>query len=336
MYSLIGLVTVLTLSSRALSQCYFPNGGLAGSDTICNPNALVSSCCYDKQACLSNGLCVSDPLDAQKARLHRGTCSDKTWKSGNCPRQCTSIDNNGVPVYSCNQTNTDSYCCFDNCKCNDPNFETFSFPSLDVYTVTIIGEPFTQTHTPSSSSSSSPAPSSSSAALAETTNGLVPSTNPTAGTGAPSASLTTAAVFTSAASEQKSDSSVTIGVGVGVGVGAALLIGAGLLFFFWRRRKNKQQREPTLRDIHDNNPYANNMAADTHGIPQYAELGNSEAPPQFFPPTQKYAYFASENPSSAPQRGQPFDSPPIELATSPRHEAAELPASPSHGPKKDK
>ena len=83
------LVTVLACSVTVLGQkCYFPNGGEVRSDTACNPNALVSACCYDNQACLSNGLCVSDPHDPVKARLHRGTCTDAAWKSGNCPRHC--------------------------------------------------------------------------------------------------------------------------------------------------------------------------------------------------------------------------------------------------------
>lgn len=29
-----------------------------------------------------------DPKNVNLARTHRGTCTDKTWKSGNCPRHC--------------------------------------------------------------------------------------------------------------------------------------------------------------------------------------------------------------------------------------------------------
>jgi|SRR5690242_18777469 len=89
MRTLARLVTALSCSTAVLAaQCYFPNGDKVNSDTACNPDALVSACCYDNQACLSNGLCVSDPHDPVKARLHRGTCTDANWKSGNCPRQC--------------------------------------------------------------------------------------------------------------------------------------------------------------------------------------------------------------------------------------------------------
>ena len=89
MHALARFATALACSATALAQqCYFPDGDKVASDTACNPNALVSACCYDNQACLSNGLCVSDPHDPVKARLHRGTCTDASWKSGNCPREC--------------------------------------------------------------------------------------------------------------------------------------------------------------------------------------------------------------------------------------------------------
>ncbi|KAF2643269.1 hypothetical protein P280DRAFT_367648, partial [Massarina eburnea CBS 473.64] len=211
------LTAVFALSSRAASECYFPNGDLSGSDTICNPNALVSSCCYDNQACMSNGLCMSNPHDASKARLHRGTCSDKTWKSGNCPRECLSVANDGASVYSCNQTDVDSYCCFDNCKCNDSKFETFKFTGTDVYPLTIIGEAFTQTHTSTAKPSATSGASSGAATTGATITGTSAS-SPSAG-----------------ADTRSSSKSTAIGVGVGVSVGAILLIGAGV-FFFWRRK----------------------------------------------------------------------------------------------------
>ena len=91
---------LLAYSSTVVGTCYFPSGNVVDSDTACNPNALVSSCCYDNQACLSNGLCVSDPHDPAKARLHRGTCTDKTWKSGNCVRQCLGTSSVFKPVYT--------------------------------------------------------------------------------------------------------------------------------------------------------------------------------------------------------------------------------------------
>ena len=82
------LSMVLVLSPAVLSTCYFPNGNVSYLGTACNPNAIESACCAENQACLSNGLCVSDPHAPTISRLHRGACTDKAWKSGNCPRAC--------------------------------------------------------------------------------------------------------------------------------------------------------------------------------------------------------------------------------------------------------
>lgn len=84
---------LLTFSSSALATCYFPNGQISPADTACDPSAIESSCCYKNQACLSNGLCVSDPHNPELARLHRGTCTDQSWKSGNCVRSSLGMSN---------------------------------------------------------------------------------------------------------------------------------------------------------------------------------------------------------------------------------------------------
>ncbi|KAF1958907.1 hypothetical protein CC80DRAFT_546225 [Byssothecium circinans] len=316
MYSLIGLATVLSLSSGVASQCYFPNGKVVASDTICNPNALVSSCCYDNQACLSNGLCMSDPHSPTKARLHRGTCSDKTWKSSACPRQCTSLADKGANVYSCNQTNADSYCCFDDCKCNDNKFETFTFPDTDVYTLTIIGEAFTQTHTSTTKTSA-------------TSGGTAASI-----TGSSSSSP-------SASAAASSSNSTAIGVGVGVSVGVVLLILAAV-FFFWRHKRNASPKD-------SENPYNNGAGA--HGLdnkqsPHYslAEMDSGEPATQYHAPasshSQKYAHHASENSHPPSQRNansdRQYNAPPVELTSTNTNAPVELPSSPLDGPKHTK
>lgn len=265
MRSLIVFSSVLALSQTVSAMCYFPNGQEAGSDTACNPNSLVSACCFDNQACLSNGLCVSDPHDPVKARLHRGTCTDKAWKSGNCPRQCLSINNNGVPVYSCNSTTVDSYCCFDNCKCDRP-FEVFSFNQspADVQTQTIIGELFTQTTRTSSTPTSTSAPTTAPGNGQTTAVAAAPTS---AANSAAAPQVTSAPASTEAAG---SSNSVALGAGLGVGIPAlaALLVGA---FFLWRRKKGTKQYN-----------------GDAMGKP--VELHeDSYYPP---PANQKYAYYA--------------------------------------------
>ncbi|EDU49956.1 hypothetical protein A1F94_010439 [Pyrenophora tritici-repentis] len=252
---------LLAYSSAVFATCYFPNGNVVDSDTACNPNALVSSCCYDNQACLSNGLCVSDPHDPAKARLHRGTCTDKSWKSGNCVRQCLDTENNGAPVYSCNSTSVDSYCCYDDCECENP-FEVFKFNQTpaDVYTMTIILESYTQTHTstPKAVTSTSTASTAKAATVSAITTIVSTSAAPAS---------TTASSTPAAASGTKGDTTNYVALGVGLGVGLGIGIPLILLFAFFFYRRNKGHKPA---DSDPANP---------------AELTNDA----YFPPHEKYA-----------------------------------------------
>ncbi|KAF9698764.1 hypothetical protein EKO04_003102 [Ascochyta lentis] len=260
------LAAVLACAATVFAQkCYFPNGGEVGSDTACNPNALVSACCYDNQACLSNGLCVSDPHDPVKARLHRGTCTDADWKSGNCPRQCLDVDNNGVPVYSCNSTTTDSYCCYDGCDCEaNSGFDIFTFAQspADVYTVTIIGESYTQTHTSAASSTFSSI-ATTSASASGTASGAAFSAGPSAS----NANASPTSAPTAAAEPAKKTNTTALGAGLGVGIPVAALLAAGA-FFLLRRRKNRAAYHPP-----------SEMAADEYALDPRS-------------PSTKYAYMA--------------------------------------------
>ncbi|KAF2003831.1 hypothetical protein P154DRAFT_519748 [Amniculicola lignicola CBS 123094] len=284
MYSFVSFTAFAAFASTAISQdCFFPNGDLSGSDTACNPNSLVSTCCYDGQACLSNGLCVSDPHNTTLARLHRGTCTDQDWKSGNCPRHCLGISWNGVPAYSCNATGVDSYCCFDNCDCTS-QWETFQFSDSVPYTITIIGEEYTQTQTETYSTfSTSPISQSSS------TSPILQSTNsPTSNS--PTTTTTSAPTNDAPKSQRKNAHSTAIGVGIGVGVGAALLIGGAVAFFIWRRSRRNTPK-----------PYTNTS-------PDRYEVPANEILPKSQNGIQKYAYF--EQPTTTEL---PVNAPPVEL-----------------------
>ncbi|KAF2192695.1 hypothetical protein K469DRAFT_717276 [Zopfia rhizophila CBS 207.26] len=257
MFFLIGFTAFVAFSSQTLAQtCYFPNGGVSSLDTACNPNALVSVCCYQGQSCLSNGLCVSDPHNETLARVHRGTCTDKNWRSGNCPRRCLDVGfmESGAPVYNCNQTDSDSYCCYDNCKCTS-QFEVMSFGAEEPYTLTIIGESFTQTRTSTPAASATAQTSSVSAQF----------------TGASTTQDAAAAASSKSSSDNKSSNSTAIGVGVGVGVSGALLLLAGAFIFWrWKNRNHAKRYE------------------------KGATQNPLEAPAnEYYPPTQKYVYYAT-------------------------------------------
>ena len=74
------------LLSRAAATCYFPDGDISPYDTPCNPLANASVCCFTGQACLSNELCQADTDGV--ITYARGTCTDQSWKSPDCPEFC--------------------------------------------------------------------------------------------------------------------------------------------------------------------------------------------------------------------------------------------------------
>lgn len=124
----------------------------------------------------------------------------------------------GAPVYACNVTDIDSYCCYDNCKCDKP-FEVFSFPGSPsaVSTKTIILEKFTPT--PSASTSK-----------ASTSSATFPASASTSPTGSSSGAQ-------SLNSNEGSHNYLALGIGLGLGLGLGfpLIFLAG--FCIWRRKQ---------------------------------------------------------------------------------------------------
>ena len=66
--------------------CYFPDGSEANRDTTCRAQAYgqASACCAYMDICLDNSLCLSAVTEV----ITRGSCTDPTWQSPNCPRYC--------------------------------------------------------------------------------------------------------------------------------------------------------------------------------------------------------------------------------------------------------
>ena len=75
-------------------SCYYPDGSIAVNDTPCS-SATGTVCCGPGFACLENRVCQvtteaqeADP-DLNKNILYiRGSCSDQTWASPDCPSFC--------------------------------------------------------------------------------------------------------------------------------------------------------------------------------------------------------------------------------------------------------
>jgi hypothetical protein len=76
---------------RKGAQCYWPDGTPALPDVPCTAGSGDTFCCWSGHTCLSNKLCL-DPaiLPGNPGRYKRGTCTDSTWESSECPSFCTS------------------------------------------------------------------------------------------------------------------------------------------------------------------------------------------------------------------------------------------------------
>lgn len=84
---LIALATAITstIFARAQQVCYGPDGVVAPNDIPCDPQASVSTCCGDGWLCNVDNVCVQ--ADASRT-ISRGTCTDQSWRSGDCPLFC--------------------------------------------------------------------------------------------------------------------------------------------------------------------------------------------------------------------------------------------------------
>jgi hypothetical protein len=141
------LLLLATLIRTSLQQtCYFPNGVIARDDYPCT--SLISKspgtdvhCCEIGRTCLPNRMCSGNQQDENPMR---GTCTDSTWNSPNCPKFCTPCespfelvmkevdvqkpDSRLGKMYNCTsiggvveQNNDPAFCCVDtgpNC-CNN-------------------------------------------------------------------------------------------------------------------------------------------------------------------------------------------------------------------------
>ena len=208
-------------------------------------------------------------------------------------------------MYSCNSTTTDSYCCYDGCDCKtNSGFEIFTFAQspADVYTLTIIGESYTQTHTSAASSTATSAASSitstsASSGSPEASSSASPSTSQT---GAPATSSP------SSGASSNGPNGVALGVGLGIGLPFAALLGVGL-FFLLRRRKAR-------------NPYA---AAAAGGSSQFSGDADEYAlSPQS--PSERYAYMAEKG-KAAPTTTATAVTPIHEMSGERGGEISELP-----------
>ncbi|KIX04385.1 uncharacterized protein Z518_05253 [Rhinocladiella mackenziei CBS 650.93] len=220
------LLLTFLLLGRGMATCYFPNGDVSSADVACDAEASDSFCCYSKQACLSNKLCLTGVADGIN-QYARGTCTDQTWQSE---------QGLGNPVFSCNTTGFDSYCCNDGCSCDSSvGDEILSFAGTP-YTISVIGVTSTYPN-PSATTSSASVITSTSFSASAISSG--PSGSSSADTAAPAA---TSSASTEPSSSGGGSNGTAIGAGVGVGVGVAiLLLGGGAILYYRQRSKSRKK-----------------------------------------------------------------------------------------------
>ena len=71
---------------KGVPVCYFPNHEIAPNNYACDLSSKVSFCCGIDAICLDNKIC----LNTVNEHI-RGACTDKTWRSPDCPQYCTGL-----------------------------------------------------------------------------------------------------------------------------------------------------------------------------------------------------------------------------------------------------
>ncbi|KAK4039877.1 transcription initiation factor IID, 18kD subunit-domain-containing protein [Parachaetomium inaequale] len=258
MKTLFSLVVHLSLLQTCLGLCYYPNGDLAKDDHPCDPDAEHSPCCAAPtvgKACLANKLCVSP-----ENIYARGSCTDPTWMSPECPNYCTRQPGQGWDMVSCsNVTKTDtSWCCFGETNCCNsgrgrvdilPNANTWALWDSTKTQWTVVSPLSTAQATSTTSSTPSASTSSSPTSTTGTNSGASQQSSQTGEATSPASATGTAGTAGTAggqSSEATSSTGLSTGAQAGIGVGAAIgaLLIATVAYLWWKLNKaNKTAAE---------------------------------------------------------------------------------------------
>ncbi|KAK4170474.1 hypothetical protein QBC43DRAFT_250034 [Cladorrhinum sp. PSN259] len=265
---------LLAQSCLAAKRCYYPSGKEAPGDHPCDPDAEDSPCCAGQglnHQCLSNGLCVGTN------QIARGSCTDQSWRSGECAQVClseyittlvggsqqlitrffpsgASSSNGGSDLASCRNVtgpDTDSYCCLPNSngQCCDRGVGRFNILAELPHTWATFDSSAGKFAIVTPLSNSNPSPSAtrtSSFPTSPSTSGTTgvssfPSQTSSSAVG-PSKSQGSEEQSSSGEKEGSSSSGLSDGAKAGIGVGAAigaLLVGA-VVYLLWKLKKSKE------------------------------------------------------------------------------------------------
>lgn len=213
-FLLVAALFVTTLT--ALQACFYPDGKNATGLFPCKPDAETSHCCREADLCLTNGMCFSSGLNS----IVRRGCTDKTWKSPDCPNYCALEEYRSGDAVMTSCGNYNEFCCGQDqdarACCNEGNTTLAAqVPGGDVIPWDL--DPTT----------SSPAPS----------NSACPTMD--------SSGASTTSRTTLSDTSLKTQRNALIGTTAGF---AMLMLVAAILAILWRRRLKQEEREGQIKE----------------------------------------------------------------------------------------
>jgi hypothetical protein len=269
---LIVILTSYILSAKAeVPLCYYPDRTLATYDYACNLTAEVSFCCAAGFNCLNNKICVAAEGEGQQ-RYNRGSCTDKTWDSLECPQFCQDFSPDGGSfLVNCERWDGDpGVCCRDTLAGNETQQDdccTNLTAENPIFLLDGDATPFTLIED-GAATQTRIMPSSSSSTIATTTT-------PTSSTSSPASD--SPSPTPAAASDSSPDNTLTTGayVGIAIGIAVAIALLCVATCLFRKRRGSKQQTDLLMPLV--GSPW-NNSPGFTHGTDQsdIHELQTSE------------------------------------------------------------
>ncbi|KAJ5373780.1 hypothetical protein N7517_005786 [Penicillium concentricum] len=239
-------------------QCYLTNGKAADSSfQPCFPDQDDSPCCSlaksnttPNDICLSGGVCyIQDPNF--RGLLRQGACTDKTWKSGQCPELCDTVSDATLYVIPCPLQGRGFWCCSVNgTNCCDDAVRLDMGQMINVSVTSLTSEISSSSGSSksalsSSVSSVSPSPKASSSSPSSTNANTDTETNTKTN---PKDTTCTPGSNTSATCP--ASKTTVISAGLGAGLGGCLLI-AIVTMVVQRRiyKKNLRQKEAMIDEI---------------------------------------------------------------------------------------
>ena len=89
------IVFFSSLRHRQGRDCYDADGSVLVGDRAFYPEREQYFCCGALWACISSGICSrannKEIAPSGGSPLRRGTCTDRTWSSAECPQFCKTV-----------------------------------------------------------------------------------------------------------------------------------------------------------------------------------------------------------------------------------------------------